>query len=219
MTRQSATGAADRWFRSRDRRLASLEDRTATAFTLAGLALLASLFVPVGLSAVTDWAWVAGLALVGVGVLATVTGLLGLYPGVSERAMLPASAGLFGAAVAGAAALALLAMAGVALVGGAVLGAELGKPTAVFTAVALSMAGGLTLGYLAFGLAGWRAGHPSCRTGQLLAVAGLLLLVPTLGELLEKGVGVRPPAWLFLPVLVLVALDTLAVGNAIRRSP
>lgn len=207
-----------RWLRSPKDRGVSLEQNTSAAFTLAGVALLASLLVPVGLSMVTSWAWVAGLILVGVGVFAAVSGLLGFYIGVAERASLSATTGVLGGVVAGIAALSLLAMAGYALIVGVILGVELGKPIVVFKTGALLLAGGLTVGYIALGVAGWRAGPDYSTAGQMLVLGGLLLLVPTGGEVLRIVMGIQQPEWVFLPILVLVSLTTVAVGYVTRQS-
>jgi hypothetical protein len=48
----------------------SFESRTASAFTLAGVLLVASVLVPVGLDPIAEWSWASGLALVGFGVVA-----------------------------------------------------------------------------------------------------------------------------------------------------
>lgn len=194
----------------------ALENRTSSAFTLAGLSLAASVVVPVALAAVTDWHWVSGLGLVGLGAVAVATGLLGLYPRVGARAPRLAGAGAVCAVVAGVAGVALVSMALVALVAGAALGAPLPKPTGLFAVVALSMAGGFALGFVLFGAASWRTGTPSHTAGRLLVAGGAVLLVPVAGELLRAGTGAGPPPWILFPALGLVTLDTLAVGYCLR---
>lgn len=57
----------------------SLEQHSASAFASAGTALLVSSFVPIGLRDVTEWSWLAGIVLVGLGVVWVALGLLGLY--------------------------------------------------------------------------------------------------------------------------------------------
>lgn len=198
----------------------SLEERTPTAFALAGVSLVASALVPAGLQTVTGWAWAwaSGIALAGAAVFAAAAGLFGLYPTVSERAPRLATAGALGAAVAGGAALGLIAMGGIALVGEGAFGMDLGKPVGVFVALALTVAGGFSLGFLSVGTAGLRTGTTTRTTGALLLLGGAVLLVPIVGEVLRRGFGIEAgvPPWIFLPALGAVALDTLALGYWLR---
>lgn len=197
----------------------SLEERSAAAFTLAGVFLVASTLLPVALRPVTDLAWVSGIGFVGVGVITVATGLFGLYSSVSEWAPRLATVGVLSATVAGAAAVGLIAMGGVALVGGGALGMDLGKPVGVFVALTLSMAGGFSLGFLSFGIAGWQTGVISRTTSSLLLLGAGVLFIPIIGETLGRGFGVETgiPSWIFLPALGLVTLDTLALGYSLRR--
>lgn len=219
MENQPSIVAADAEVGSRVVSWESLEERSPAAFTVAGASLVASTLVPVGLQAVTDWAWVSGIVLVGVAVIAAVAGLIGLYPTVSERAPRLATVGVLGGTVAGAAALGLIAMGGIALVGEGALGMDLGKPIGVFVVVTLSMAGGFSLGFLSLGTAGWRTDDLPRPASQLLLAGGAVLLVPITGEILRRGVGIESgiPPWILLPALGTVALDTLALGYYLRR--
>lgn len=198
----------------------SLKDRSAAAFTLAGVFLVASTLLPVALQLVTDWAWVPGIVLVGMAVIAVATGLFGLYPSVSERAPHLATVGVVSATVAGAAALGLIAMGGAALVGEGTLGMDLGKPVGIFVVVSLLMAGGFSLGFVSHGAAGRRTGDLSRTSNYLLLFGGAALLVPIIGEVLRRGFGVEIgiPSWIFLPALGLIALDTLALGFHLQGS-
>lgn len=194
-----------------------LEKRTASAFALGGALLTASLLVPVGLTALSEWAWASGILLVGLGVMAVVGGLLGLYPRAKAESPGLATVGVLSTAIAGLAALGLLAMGGIALVGVGLMGVELGTPMGLFSIVALSMAGGFAAGFLAFGIQAWRSRRPPRAAGLFLLLGGGLLLVPIVGELARRGVGIGPPAWLLLPVLAAVSMDTLAVGLSFRQ--
>lgn len=193
----------------------TIEPRTASAFTVAGGLLIASLVVPVGLSPLSDSAWVAGLVLVGLAVVAVATGLVGVYPRVSGRHPRVAAAGLISAAVAGIAAIGLLGLASLALIGEGAFGFDIGTPMSLFVVIALTMTGGFALGFLSFGLAGLVEDRPSRHVGALLFVGGLLLLVPVVGELLHRGVGIGPPGWILFPVIGLVALDLLVLGYSL----
>lgn len=198
-----------------------LERHTATAFTMAGALLLASAVVPLVLKTVTSWAWVSGLWLVGLGVLAVAVGLFGLYPTLSSQESRLASLGVLGGVVAGVAALGLIVMAGMALIGQGALGMDLGKPIGIFAVVTLSMAGGFALGTISSGTAGLRSGALSRSTSLLLLVGGASLLVPIVGEVLRRGMGVETgiPSWIFLPVLGLLILASLVIGYLLRSEP
>lgn len=219
MENQPSTVAAGAELESRVIPWESLEERAPATFTLAGVSLVASALVPVGLQTVTDWAWVSGIVLVGVAVIAVAVGLFGLYPTISERAPHLATVGVLSATVAGTAALGLIAMGGIALVGEGALGMDLGKPIGVFAVVTLSTAGGFSLGFLSFGTAGWRTDVLPGPTSQLLLLGGTVLLVPIVGETLRRGFGIETgiPPWIFLPALGLVTFDTMALGYYLRR--
>lgn len=195
----------------------SLENQTTSTFTLAGVLLTASLFLPVVLATITEWAWVSGVVLVGLGVMSVVGGLLGLYLVVNEDYPRLATVGVLSTVVAGLAALGLLAMGGFAFVGGAVLGMELGTPMGLFSVVAISMAGGFAVAFLSFGFPVWRTKRPSRAAGLFLLFAGGLLLVTIAGELVRIGFGIGPPSWLVLLVVGLVSLSTLGVGISLRQ--
>lgn len=198
-----------------NRRSDSLETRIGSAFGLAGVLILASLVVPVGLELFTDQAWAAGLALVGLAVVSISAGMRELYFHVESRAPHIALAGLGAAAVAGLAAVGLIALVSIALVG-QTIGATLGEPIGVFVALSLSMAGGLALGLILFGIASWKAETPSRTVAGLLMGGGLVLLTPVGIETVALAVGVGTPAWLLFPVIGLIALDAVVIGYLLR---
>lgn len=216
MTHHRSKAATDRGLPSGPIPWRSFEDRTASAFTIAGALLVSSLFAPVGLAAFTDRAWVSGLLLVGLGVVAVVCGLLGLYPRAKARSPRLATVGVVGAGIAALSALALLAMVGIAVVGVGAMGMALGTPMGVFSAIALSMAIGFSAGFLSFGTQLSRSDGPSRVAGWLLLVGGGLLLVPIVAGVARFAVGIGPPPWLLLPVIGLVSFDTLAIGLTLR---
>lgn len=193
-----------------------IEAHTASAFTLGGASLLASLFVPVGLLALTEWSWLAGIVLAGLAVVATAVGLLGLYPRADGRSPKLAMAGAVSAAVAGTAGSILLALSGLTVTAITLPDFEFSVGMRPFAIIALAMAGGYALGFLSFGIAGRRGDDLSGRTSQLLAGGGALLLVPVVGGLLQLGFGIGQPPWLLFPILGLVAIDTVAVGVSLR---
>lgn len=187
-------------------------------FLLAGASLLTSLFVPIGLGAFTEWSWLAGIGLVGLAVLSVCIGLLGLYPAGRARTPRLAIVGVISAAVAGAAGLTVIALSVATATSVFLPGVEFSVGMRTFVRLALTMAGGYSLGFLAFGLGGLRSSSLPRRTGQLLAVGGLLLAVPVVGGLAQLVVEMRLPAWVLFPVLGLVAVDTLAVGLSLRSA-
>jgi hypothetical protein len=190
----------------------SLETQRASAFTLAGSLLVASFLLPVGLAAVTDWAWASGIVLAGGAVIAAAVGLLGFYPLVTEHAPRVAFTGALLAGIAGIAALSLIGSIGIVLVAELALSMSVPRPTDVFVVVALVMASGFSLGFLLFGV-GARGTDTIPRTGShLLVLGGGLLLAPVLVELLGFVYPVTTPPWVLFPILGLVALDTLAIG-------
>lgn len=194
----------------------TLEHHTDSAFTLGGLSLLASLLLPVGLGAFAEWAWLAGIVLVGLGVLAVALGLLGLYSRTKDRSPRLATAGAVTAVVAGTAGLVLLTLSGLTAGAMVLSSIEFTVGMQSFAAIAITMAGGYALGFLSFGILALRSDAPSDRTGLLLTGGGVLMLVPVIGALLQLGFGVDQPPWLLFPVLGLVAIDTVAVGISLR---
>lgn len=192
------------------RALEPLERQSAPAFLLTGVLVLGSLVAPLGLGALTERSWVAGLVLVGLAVPTASVGLLGLYPRVNDRAPRSALAGAGAAAVAGVAALGLLALVGAALGSEAAVGRSVSRDA--FALLGLSMAGGFALGFLLFGVATWRTDTPSRTVGGLLTAGGVALLVPVVVELLGPALGVSTPPWLLFPVIGGIAVDSALVG-------
>lgn len=190
----------------------SLEQRSASAFVLTGVLILASLVVPVGLKTVTDWSWVVGLVLISMAVVAVSAGLVGLYPQVKNHTPKLALAGVGAAIVAGVAAVGLITLVGTALGSQLVGDLTVYKPMRVFTLVAFLMSGGFSLGLSLFGAAIWQVGSASRTVGGLLMVGGVALLVPVLSELFGSIFGLNTPPWILFPVIIGVALDTVAIG-------
>lgn len=195
-----------------DRMVESLEQRSASAFVLTGILILASLVIPVGLKTVTDWSWAAGLVLISMAVVAVSAGLVGLYPQVKNQTPKLALAGVGAAIVAGVAALGLITLVGAAL--GSQLGGDLTvyKPMRAFTLVALLMSGGFSLGLFLFGAAIWQVDTASRTVGGLLMAGGVALLVPVISELFGSIFGLDTPLWVLFPVIIGVAFDTVAIG-------
>lgn len=220
MRNRHSTGTADQSTQSTAVPWAWLDRRTPAAFAVAGVLLLASGVVPVALDAVTRWAWAAGLILVGAGAVAAAVGLLGLHPRLGAHGSAVSALGVLGAGLAGAAAMGVISLGGLALVGEGAMGMDLGKPMEVFAVVALTMAGGLALGFVSFGVVGVRTESFPGTASRLLLLGGLLLLVPFAGEVLRRGLGIDPgiPGWIFLPVLGVLIVDTLAIGYALRAA-
>jgi hypothetical protein len=193
-----------------------LEHHTSSAFTLAGMSLFASLFVPIGLGTFAEWSWLAGIVLVGLGVVAVALGLLGLYSRTDDRSPRLAAVGAVSAVVAGTAGLVLLALSG--LTAGAMVLPSIEFPVGMqsFAAIALTMAGGYALGLLSYGILALRSDAPPGRAGLLLTGGGVLVLVPVIGALLQLGFGVDQPPRILFPLPGLVAIDTAAVGVSLR---
>jgi hypothetical protein len=196
----------------------SFENQLPSAFTLGGILLVASVFVPVGLAVVTEWSWASGLVLVGLGVVAMAVGLLGMYPQVRDQAPWISRIGILCATVAGVAAVGLIVLVGTAVTATVTLGTALPKPMGVFQVLALSMASGLSLGFVLFGVARVRTDGSSDTPGRLLIGGGVLPLVPVVGELLRIVIGLGPPLWVLFVALGVVALDALAVGYSLRSA-
>ena len=205
MDTHASTTQIDRSGRPRFVPWRTLEHHTDSAFTLGGLSLLASLLVPVGLGAFAEWSWLAGIVLVGLGVLAVALGLLGLYSRTKDRSPRLATAGVV-----------LLALSGLTTGAMALSNIEFAVSMQPFAAIAITMASGYAIGFPSFGIIGQRSDAPSGRTGPLLTGGGVLMLVPVIGALLQLGLGVDLPPWLLFPILGLVAIDTVAVGVSLR---
>ena len=196
--------------------LESLEQRSASAFLVTGVLILASLVVPVGLKPFIDWSWVSGIVLIALAVVSVAVGLFGLYPQVNDWTPKLALAGVVAATVAGVAALGLIALAGIAVGNKFDLGLAVVDPMRVFALVGLLMAGGFSLGLLLFGVAIWRTEGTARTIGGLLVFGGGALLTPVAVELLGLPFGVNAPPWLLFPVIGGLALDTFAVGYSLR---
>lgn len=189
-----------------------------SAVALGGGLLLSSLVVPFGLAAVARWASASGLVLVGAGGLAIAAGLLGLFPTTGEgRRSGLVTAGTACVVLAGGGAVALTAM-GVVALGTGALGLALRPPKAAFMVVALGTAAGLALALVAVGTARWMADGTSATTPALLVAGGAVLLVPVVGEVARRVIGLETPPWLLFPALLGVGLATLAAGITVRRA-
>ena len=195
-----------------------LERRTARAFTLGGALLVSSALVPIGLAPVTEWSWVSGLVLVGSSVVAIGAGFLGMFPQVRDQAPWLARIGALCTTVAGVAAVGLILLVGTAVTAAVTPGAPLPKPMGVFRVLALAMAGGLSSGFVLFGVARVRIGGVSDTPGSLLVTGGVVLLVPILGEFLRMGVGIGTPPWVLFGALGVLTLDSLAIGYSVRSA-
>ena len=196
----------------------SLEDHSPNAFTVAGASLLASLFVPMGLSVIIDWAWLVGIALVGFAVLTAALGLLGLHRRTRTRSPRMAFAGAGSATIAGCAGLVVLVLTGL-------MGAAIHLPTLEFSVgmqafvlLSLTMAAGYGLGFLTSGIGVLRSSATPGRAGGLMTAGGIILLVPAVGGILQLGLGIAMPAWIVFASLGLVAVDTVAVGISLRST-
>jgi hypothetical protein len=196
--------------------LALLEQRSASAFLVTGVLILASLVVPVGLEPFTKWSWVSGIVLIALAVVSVAVGLIGLYPRVNDQTPKLALAGVGAAMVAGVAALGLVVLTGVAVGNEVDFGMIVATPMRVFMLVGLLMAGGFSLSLLLFGAAIWHSESSSRTVGGLLIVGGGALLAPVAVELLGLLFKVNVPPWLLFPVIVALALDTVAVGYSLR---
>lgn len=179
---------------------------------LAGGLTIASFIVPVGIAALTDWAWASGILLIGFAVMGVAVGLFGLYPQTNERAPRLAFTGAIFAGIAAIAALIVIVSTGIILLFGLGMGTNFPMPVEIFLVVALSMSGGFSLGFLLFGIAIWKISTISSRVGHLLVGGGLLLLLPVVVESLGLVSNVSTPPWLLFPILGAVAIDILAIG-------
>ena len=196
----------------------SLENHAPNAFTVAGASLLASLFVPLGLSAILDRSWLVGIALVGFAVLAAALGLLGLHRRTRIESPGLAFAGAASATTAGTAGIVVLVLAGLTGAGiySPTLSSSVGKQA--FVVLSLTMAAGYGVGFLAFGVGSVRSADTHTRPGRLLTAGGLLLLVPVVGGFLQLGSGIALPAWVVFASLGPVSVLTVAVGVSLRST-
>lgn len=191
------------------------ESRVGSSFTIGGAMILGSLVAPIALGTVISQAWAPGVGLVAGGVLAATAGLLGLYQHAGDRSPVLAKTGAAGAAVAGLAALGLIGLITIVGLTAATGGPAFAEPIELFVGLGMSIAAGLSVGFLSFGIAAWRADDPSRTVGKLLTGGGALLFAATVGELLRTFAGTGPPPWVVLPVLALVAVDALLIGRYI----
>lgn len=194
----------------------SLEENAGEAFLVGGLLMIASAIMPVALSTLTNWAWVTGILLIGIGTLSVAAGLLGLHPTLVDQSPGLARLGAVAAGIAALGAVALASMGSVAGVFGGALGLALPKPTMAFKLVALTAAAGLAVGLLAFGVAAIRTAAPTRSIGGLLTGGGVVLLLPVVNESLRLTLGTGVPSWILFPAIGLLAFDAVAIGFAIR---
>lgn len=190
----------------------SIEKHRASAFLLAGSLMIASFVVPVGISAVTDWAWASGILLIGFAIIAVVVGLFGLYRQTSKRTPRVAVTGALFAGIAASAALGLIAGLCIVLVAELGLRLSVPRPTGMLVMIALTMAGGFSLAFLLFGIAARKAANIPRHTGLLLVGGGVLLLLPVIVETLGLVYSVGTPPWLLFPILGVLAIDMLVIG-------
>lgn len=189
----------------------ALERRSGDAFLIAGVLLLASpthivlesfLNVPL-----PTWL-VASVILPGL--IATLIGLGGLYPQLSNRASWAAGIGGVFTTLAGVTLLVLFGW----IIGDGVLtattGTTVGSPPAF---VFLSLPVTMTLAFLLFGIAGLRDAVPSRRVGALL----LSFALPWLVVLAATPVyGSAFPRWLTLAIYGPIPVVMLATGYTLR---
>lgn len=203
---------SDRW--------ASLARYRHSAFTAAGLLVLASLLVPVGLGPIIDRAWLAGLLLVGLGVSSAAIGVLGLYPTLEAQSPKLAVAGSLAAAVAGSSA-AILVGTSVLAVGWIWVSGDIpAVPMAYFIGTAALLALGYGIGFLLAGFGARSSETLAASTGWFLLVGGSALLVSAAGVLSSAIVGIGLPPWTAFPSIVVTGLATIGTGVSIRpRGP
>lgn len=193
-----------------------IEGRGDAAFTFAGPAIVGSSVVPPLLSVVVDRTWIVGLALIGLGVLATVLGVLALFPRLRRAAPRVSVAGALSATVGGFAALTLLALVAVAVV--SIYGLEIDPPppTAFFRSVMVVMSAGFGFGTLLSGVAIARTGVPSRSVGRLLTVAGLSVLIPGSIVVVTTILEGSSPSWVLFLGIALAALTVYLAGRRLR---
>lgn len=144
------------------------------------------------------------------GLLASLVGVVGLYPSVSDRAPRLALAGVASATVAGTMLVVLLGWTLGATLLPPVSGLVVGPPPGV---VFVSLPVTMTLGSVLFGVASLRSGVPSRTVGGLL----LAFATPWIVVLAATPVyGAAFPRWLTLAVYGPLPVVMLATGYAIR---
>lgn len=153
------------------------------------------------------------------GPVTVVLGLLGLYTRLRQHAAGLARSGVVFVTLAAAASLALLVMfAAVAVSGGEPPG-EGTVGLVVNRAVFQVLYAGLGLGFLLFGLAGWRQPAMPRTAGGLLVAAGVLMFFPFSENLLAWTLDVpRAPVWISGPAWALLLVAVVAVGRIVRTS-
>ncbi len=196
----------------------SFESYASVAFVVAGTSLLASLFAPLALLVVTDRSWIAGISLVGFGVVAAAFGLLGLHPRASVDSRRLAVAGAAFAATAAIAGSVVLALAGLTGVAMHLPDVAFSVGKQEFVVLSLTMAAGYALGFLSYGIGIYRSSSEPDRTGVLLTTGGLLLLLPVAAGVLQFTGWSALRAWVVFLTLGLVAVDTVAVGLGLRST-
>lgn len=172
--------------------------------------------MPLALSPLTHSSWVAGLLLVGLGVVSMAIGLLGLYPDLKPQTPGLAIAGSFAAAIAGVAAAAHVGLGVIAFGWIWVFGDPPGVPMGLYLVIASLMALGYAIGFLLYGLGGSVSAALIASTRWSLLIGGLILLVTAVGAFLRTGIGIGPPSWTVFPAIVITGVATFGTGVSIR---
>lgn len=145
------------------------------------------------------------------GLLATLGGLLGLYPRLADRSPRLARAGGIATVVAGGGLLVTVAWS----VGGDVLSAAMqgDVPASPPEIVFVSLIAALALAAALFGVAGLRAGGPWRRVGRFL-----LGYAATYVALVAAGIALTAvPNWLYFAIYGGQPVALLVTGSALRR--
>lgn len=190
-----------------DRRWESLERWRATAFLLAGVMFVVdAAIVGAVIVAVGEDVMLLGQAFIAAGWTAAFVGLLGVYPGLSDRSpWLARAAAVF--AVIGA--VVFVAMAVASLVYFA--GIPDGEITAIVPFFLPGVIIGSVLGFLCIGAASLRSDVHSTTVGVLLVALGLFPVVN-----IASGIGGVESLTFTLAIVVGLALVNLAIGYLFR---
>lgn len=197
--------------RGNTRRWGSIERCRGPLFLTAGL-LLVAYAVLNGIVAATDLGYETVEDVVGpAGFAVGFVGLLGLYPGVSDRSPAAARIGAVGA-VFGAVGFSAISLHAVARLAGE-------GPPALPAIVVLTGAIGMLAGFLAFGVASLRTGGRSRAVGLLLLVPPCVFAVMVTQAVLFARFGVFSAAvmeWSAVAISGGQALAHLAIGVTLR---